>query len=87
MWDYGRSITLADGSRIAFMRKLRCVPVRQAVSCHFGWLLIPRRPDESDSWFTILPMVYRSDNRTPEQMRPVNIFPDFISTAEGSALI
>ena len=32
-------------------------------------------------------MVYRSDNRTPEQMRPVNIVPDFISTAEGSALI
>ncbi len=32
-------------------------------------------------------MVYRSDNRTPEQMRPVNIIPDFISTAEGSALI
>jgi ribonuclease PH len=32
-------------------------------------------------------MVYRSDNRTPDQMRPVNIVPDFISTAEGSALI
>ena len=32
-------------------------------------------------------MVYRSDNRTPEQMRPVNIVPDFISTAEGSCLI
>ncbi|MGI9101516.1 MAG: ribonuclease PH [Terriglobales bacterium] len=32
-------------------------------------------------------MVFRSDNRTPEQMRPVNIVPDFISTAEGSALI
>src|SRR5436305_9165400 len=32
-------------------------------------------------------MVYRSDNRTPEQLRPVNIIPDFISTAEGSALI
>ena len=31
--------------------------------------------------------VYRSDNRTPEQLRPVNIIPDFISTAEGSALI
>jgi ribonuclease PH len=31
--------------------------------------------------------VFRSDNRTPEQMRPVNIVPDFISTAEGSALI
>jgi len=32
-------------------------------------------------------MVFRSDDRTPEQMRPVNIIPDFISTAEGSALI
>src|SRR5947209_16173838 len=31
--------------------------------------------------------IYRSDNRTPDQMRPVNIIPDFISTAEGSALI
>jgi ribonuclease PH len=32
-------------------------------------------------------MVFRSDNRSPEQMRPVNIIPDFISTAEGSCLI
>jgi ribonuclease PH len=32
-------------------------------------------------------MVYRSDNRTAEQMRPVKIEPDFISTAEGSVLI
>jgi ribonuclease PH len=32
-------------------------------------------------------MVYRSDNRSPDQMRPVNIVPDFISTAEGSCLI
>ena len=32
-------------------------------------------------------MIYRSDNRTPDQMRPVTIIPDFISTAEGSALI
>jgi ribonuclease PH len=32
-------------------------------------------------------MIYRSDNRTPEQMRPVRIVPDFISTAEGSVLI
>jgi ribonuclease PH len=31
--------------------------------------------------------VFRSDNRTPDQIRPVNIVPDFISTAEGSALI
>jgi len=30
---------------------------------------------------------FRSDNRSPEQMRPVNIVPGFISTAEGSALI
>jgi len=32
-------------------------------------------------------MVYRPDNRTPDQLRPVNILPDFIHTAEGSALI
>src|SRR6202161_4745511 len=32
-------------------------------------------------------MIFRSDNRTPEQLRPVNIIPDFISTADGSALI
>jgi ribonuclease PH len=32
-------------------------------------------------------MVYRSDNRAPEQMRPVTITPDFITTAEGSVLI
>jgi len=32
-------------------------------------------------------MIFRSDNRTPEQLRPINIVPDFISTAEGSALI
>jgi ribonuclease PH len=31
--------------------------------------------------------IFRSDNRAPDQMRPVNIVPDFISTAEGSALI
>jgi ribonuclease PH len=32
-------------------------------------------------------MIFRSDNRTPEQIRPVDIVADFISTAEGSALI
>ncbi len=32
-------------------------------------------------------MIYRSDNRALDQMRPVNILPDFISTAEGSVLI
>jgi len=32
-------------------------------------------------------MFYRSDNRAPDQMRPVNITPDFIHTAEGSVLI
>jgi len=32
-------------------------------------------------------VIYRSDNRAPEQMRPVNIIPDFINTAEGSCLI
>jgi len=32
-------------------------------------------------------MIFRSDNRAAEQIRPVNITPDFVSTAEGSALI
>jgi len=32
-------------------------------------------------------MFYRSDNREPDQLRPVNITPDYISTAEGSVLI
>ena len=32
-------------------------------------------------------MFYRSDNRAPDQLRPVKITCDFISTAEGSALI
>ena len=32
-------------------------------------------------------MVFRSDNRSPDQLRPVSILPDFIHTAEGSALI
>ena len=32
-------------------------------------------------------MFYRSDNRSPDQLRPVNIIPNFINTAEGSVLI
>ena len=32
-------------------------------------------------------MVYRCDNRAPDQMRPVNIVSNYISTAEGSCLI
>jgi len=32
-------------------------------------------------------MVFRSDNRTADQLRPLNILPDFINTAEGSVLI
>jgi len=32
-------------------------------------------------------MFYRSDNRVPDQLRPVIITPDFVTTAEGSALI
>src|SRR3982751_5594023 len=32
-------------------------------------------------------MIYRSDNRALEQMRPVNLLPGYISTAEGSGLI
>jgi ribonuclease PH len=32
-------------------------------------------------------MFYRSDNRLPDQMRPANIIPNFVNTAEGSVLI
>lgn len=32
-------------------------------------------------------MFYRSDNRAPDEMRPVSITPEYIPTAEGSALI
>lgn len=32
-------------------------------------------------------MFFRSDNRATDQMRPVNLVPDYIKTAEGSALI
>lgn len=32
-------------------------------------------------------MFFRSDNRATDEMRPVNILPDYIKTAEGSALI
>jgi ribonuclease PH len=32
-------------------------------------------------------MFYRSDNRSPAELRPVKITPDFIGTAEGSVLI
>jgi ribonuclease PH len=32
-------------------------------------------------------MFYRSDNRSADQLRPVKITPEFISTAEGSVLI
>jgi len=32
-------------------------------------------------------MFYRSDNRSPDQLRPVKITPEFITTAEGSVLI
>src|SRR5438034_4214566 len=32
-------------------------------------------------------MFYRSDSRAPDQMRPVNIIPDYIATAEGPDLI
>src|SRR5262249_18913413 len=45
---------------------------------------------KTSSWLTLKnskDTFFRSDNRTPEQMRPVKIVPEFISTAEGSALI
>ncbi len=37
-------------------------------------------------WYKV-GVIYRSDNRATDQMRPVNIIPDFIHTAEGSCLI
>ena len=32
-------------------------------------------------------MIFRNDNRAHDQLRPINIIPDFIPIAEGSALI
>jgi ribonuclease PH len=32
-------------------------------------------------------MIFRSDNRSLDQMRPLNLIPEFIRTAEGSCLI
>jgi ribonuclease PH len=32
-------------------------------------------------------MYYRSDNRTSDQLRPVNLLPDYVNIAEGSVLI
>jgi ribonuclease PH len=32
-------------------------------------------------------MFYRSDNRAPDQLRSVQVHPDYVSTAEGSVLI
>ncbi len=32
-------------------------------------------------------MSFRTDNRAPDQLRPLNIIPEFIRTAEGSCLI
>ena len=43
----------------------------------------PQVPDHLQSRV----MFYRSDNRSPDQLRPVRITPEFITTAEGSALI
>src|SRR5215470_14878443 len=52
------------------------------------FLPVGRTCTESSAYiYNFALMVYRSDNRTPDQMRPVKIEPDFISTAEGSALI
>src|SRR6185369_8375455 len=32
-------------------------------------------------------MFYRCDNRAPDQLRPVTLHPEYVSTAEGSVLI
>ena len=47
-----------------------------------SWLISPPRHRLQSSL-----MFYRSDNRTTEQLRPVSIIPEFITTAEGSVLI
>jgi len=46
-------------------------------------------PNWSVKWYRLQSavMFYRSDNRAPDQLRPVKITPEFITTAEGSALI
>src|ERR1019366_4020378 len=49
----------------------------------------PRTQEQSAAWFHLQSqaMHYRSDNRSPAQMRPVNIMADYIKTAEGSVLL
>jgi ribonuclease PH len=48
---------------------------------------VPQEPLSAGHHLQSSLMFYRSDNRTPDQLRPVSIIPDFITTAEGSALI
>src|SRR5207237_5950837 len=47
---------------------------------------VPTNNIESKTMITT-PQTFRVDNRAADQMRPVRITPEFISTAEGSALI
>jgi ribonuclease PH len=53
--------------------------VVQLAACSEGY----HAPDQLQSPV----MFYRSDSRSPDQLRPVTITPEFITTAEGSALI
>src|SRR5438309_1914775 len=46
----------------------------------------PPRPDSANHLQSRI-MFHRSDNRSPDQLRPVILTPDFITTAEGSVLI
>lgn len=63
-------------------------PVRAANN----WLSHPRSRVECPLFQSgyaakIFFMFFRSDGRAPDQMRPVRITPEYIATAEGSALI
>ena len=67
------------------VRKLRIILTRRARASGFleAPLLAPLRQRHLQS----RSMFYRSDNRSPDQLRPVVLTPEFISTAEGSVLI
>src|ERR1700758_2379354 len=56
--------------------------LRQLAKLPINW-----RPQLSRYHLQSPSMVYRSDNREPDQLRPVKIIPDYITTAEGSVLI
>ena len=53
---------------------------------HAGLGLAPGQANARQT-VRIRSMIYRSDNRMLDQLRPVKIIPEFITTAEGSVLI